>query len=109
MPLSRLLRVYEIDMGSVCEIRRCTRQASRIVVVHRLDHCKDFPPTGNNVYLMCYSCSRDIMRTIRDKYERMKLAVAEHDPADDVVCTTCGKRFLKFTDLLQVEDLLAKS
>lgn len=102
--LSKLLHEFEIDMGIICEKKRCTVQASRIVVLHFLDHCDELPPTGDKVYLMCYRCARIMLREIVGKYVRMKYDVGQLD--SEVECMTCGRPMPTFEDLLRTEDLV---
>lgn len=108
-PLSKLLCAYEIEMGIVCDRRRCTRTATHIVIAHCIDHCKDASPsdyfipkpcgTGNKVYLMCHPCAKDTAFNMTERMTRMKQAARHAKPGEPIVCKSCESELKNMTRL----------
>jgi hypothetical protein len=104
MKLSNLLCAYEREMGTVCDSKRCTAQAIKVVVLHMIDSCSGQMP--NMVYLMCEPCARRTVANAGDSMARMKEALRHKDKKARLECTTCGRHIKRVADLCRIERLI---
>jgi hypothetical protein len=105
--MSNPLQDMESEMGLVCDVSKCTRQATYIVTSHLLDHCKDTAalPGGNKVFLFCPACTTGICRIIAERVQSMKYALSQQKNKD-LVCQTCDLKVDHLSDMLSVEHLI---
>jgi hypothetical protein len=102
MTLSKLLAQYEVEMGIVCDRKRCTRQATHIVTWHVMDFCNEEP---DRIFLLCAACAKDTVARYRVKVMEMKDALHQQNSSVSLECTTCGRRVDKLSKVCKMQRL----
>jgi hypothetical protein len=105
--MSNPLQDMESEMGFICDVSKCTRQATHVVISHLLDHCKDddAPLSGNKVFLFCPACTTGICRIIAERVQSMKYALSQQENKD-LMCQTCDLKVEHLSDMLSIEHLM---
>lgn len=114
-PLSKLLVQFEVEQGIVCDIKACTRAATRILVVHQMDHCNETTSgyvigkpvgTGARVYFMCEPDALNIQGKVHEQIAVMNRKARLRDPHGKVHCKACGLVARTGDDVTTMNDLI---
>lgn len=97
---------YEVDMGTVCDLPKCTRQATHILTCHQIDHCKDQGsyPSGCKSFLLCPDCAKGIGSKIAERIQVMLDVEAQQNSI--LECKHCHMQITKLSQVLSVEHML---
>lgn len=105
MMLSKLFTTFERDMGLVCDMNRCTRQAVWIVSIHKIDKCDEWAQSGCLHFLACEEHTEKSRELTKSKMRQMVALLPDEDMW--VCCNKCGKYFKTIDDACRVESLVA--
>src|SRR4051812_13500793 len=101
---SKLLKAYEfelMDLSIVCDSKRCTRMATRIVVTHRIDTCDKLPAKVVST-LLCVTHARQLERSVHGVVDRM---TAELSAGTPLTCASCGLHIQNYSDAINLMEL----
>ena len=103
--MSDPLAAYELDMGTVCDMPECTRQATHILTCHQIDHCKakNAHPSGATSFMFCPECAKRVGTTIAERVDAMKEAVVQDNTI--LECNQCHLHINALSDVLTIEYL----
>jgi hypothetical protein len=101
---SKLLKAYEfelMDLSIVCDSKRCSRMAMKVVVTHRIDTCDKLPAKVVST-LLCATHARQLERSVRGVVDRMTAELPKGTP---LVCTSCGLQIQNYSDAIKLMEL----